>query len=872
MTKQVPAPVIPTALYRSAMLRRFGPLFHLSGIGLMLQRLRLSDASAELVRQAALKGPVVYVMYTRSPIDYIALNYVLKRRRLPLAAYGTGVSTTAWSPLLDGLGVARDKLLWFARNGRLPNPVDVGWLSRCVAEGHNAAIFLRGKSPLREIFEPSSWPDPIPALLQAQEMCERPIQLLPVLLQWRRAPKQHQRSTLQALIGAEDSQGTFGKLFGAAMGTRSAVVQVGQPIDMVEYQHRFAQDPEPRQAKRLRRTLRRHIVQEQRVLTGPALKSPALTRKQVLTSPKVQALVATQAKEQSRSVGSIQKEALKTYDKMAARFSFTGIRWAERATRWLWQSLFAGIDVRPEDIERVRQAQRDGVCVLVPSHRSHLDYVLMSSVLHEHDVMIPHVVAGENLSFWPMGAFFRRFGAIFIKRSFDGEKLFPTLLSAYMTHLFREGTTVEFFIEGGRSRTGKSLPPKVGILDYTLESGLELRETRPNSELSWLPINITYEQVAEEAPYARELAGAEKETESVSGLLRASRALFKRYGRVYLRIGEPIKLTQVAPGENLDQWKSQDRDQRKKRLKELGELLVHRINQEAVVLPTGLVALALLAQAVPAVPGRVLEQRIERFRKLLIESGAELSRSLLHPSWARVHALARFRKGGMIEELSGADDVVIQPVPKHRVTLEYYKNGVLHMLLPGALVAVVIRAQGKLEFTAPELLDGVSFQRRLLQQEFIMDPATVDTDLLGAGLSQLQSIGGLNGPDDQGVFHVVERPRIGEMAELIMNFLESYYLTLRAAPQVQGNTKEKVAGIQRIGAQFLAVQDLRRPEALSGVNLANALKVLTREGALIEQESQTLALHPEQGRVVTERLRELLRMGNQGDESRLHGL
>ena len=118
----------------------------------------------------------------------------------------------------------------------------------------------------------------------------------------------------------------------------------------------------------------------------------------------------------------------------------------------------------------------------------------------------------------------------------------------------------------------------------------------------------------------------------------------------------------------------------------------------------------------------------------------------------------------------------------------------------------------------------------------------------------------------------MERPRIGEMAELIMNFLESYYLTLRAAPQVQGNTKEKVAGIQRIGAQFLAVQDLRRPEALSGVNLANALKVLTREGALIEQESQTLALHPEQGRVVTERLRELLRMGNQGDESRLHGL
>lgn len=872
MSPQVPAPVIPTALYRSAMLRRFGPLFHLSGIGLMLRRLRLSDASAETVRQAAQRGPVVYVMYARSPIDYIALNHVLKRRRLPLAAYGTGVSTTAWSPLLDGLRVAKDKLLWFARNGRLPNPVDVGWLSRCVAEGHNAAVFLRDKSPWRNIFEPSAWPDPVPALLRAQDMCERPVQLIPVVLQWRRAPKQAQRSTLQALIGAEDSQGTFAKLVGAALGTRSAIVQVGQPIDLQDYQHRFAQDPETRQAKRLRRTLRRHMVQEQRVLTGPALKPPALTRKQVLTSPKVQALVAQQAAEQSRSVPSIQKEALRTYDKMAARFSFTGIRWAERATKWLWQSLFAGIDVRAEDIERVRQAQREGVCVLVPSHRSHLDYVLMSSVLHEHEVMIPHVIAGENLSFWPLGPFFRSFGAIFIKRSFDGERLFPTLLSAYMTHLFREGTTVEFFIEGGRSRTGKCLPPKVGILDYTLESGLELKESRPTSELSWLPINITYEQVAEEAPYARELAGAEKEAESVSGLIRASRALFKRYGRVYLRIGEPVKLSQVAPREELAEWKGQERGERKKRLKDLGELLIDRINAQAVVLPTGLVALALLAQAVPAVPGRVLERRIERFRKLLIESGAELSRSLLHPSWARVHALARFRKGGMIEELPGADDVVIQPIAKHRVTLEYYKNGVLHMLLPGALVAVVIRAQGEMRFAPTELLDGVRFQRRLLQREFIMDPSTVDTDLLGAGLRQLQSTGALSGPDDSGHYHVEERPRVGEMAELVVNFLESYYLTLRAAPQVQGSTKEKVSGIQRIGAQFLAVQDLRRPEALSGVNLANALKVLTAEGALIEQEGQTLALHPEQGRVVTERLRGLLRMGELGDESRLHGL
>lgn len=866
-------PAIPTSLYHSAMLRRFGALFHLAGLGLLMRKLQMSEESAETVRQAAAKGPVVYVMHTRSPVDYLALNFVLKRRRLPLANYGTGVSTTLWSPLLDALAVGRDKLLWFFRHGRLPNPVDVGWLTQSVARGQHAAVFLRRAPSLATLFEEESWPDPVPALLQAQERSERPIQLLPVVLQWQRAPEKAGGLTFRALAAAEESWGSFNKLLGAAFGQRSAVVQVGSPVDLEEYQDRFRGDDSKRQARRLRRLLRRHISQEQRVLTGPKLMPASWTRRQVLTSPRIQSLIVQESQAQSRPVRSIQKELLREYEKMAARMSFRGIRWAERAVDWLWKSLFQGIDVKPEDIEKVRAAKREGVAVLVPSHRSHLDYVLMTSVLHDNQVMIPHVIAGENLSFWPLGPFFRSFGAIFIKRSFSGERLFPTLLSAYLTHLFRQGSTVEFFIEGGRSRTGKCLPPKLGILGYTLESGLEVRESRPDSEVSWLPINITYEQVAEEKPYARELSGGEKEAESVGGLLRASRALFKRYGRVYLRIGDPIKLSEVCPpAEDRADWAHLELDERKARLQHLGERLVDRINNEAVVLPTGLVALALLAQAVPAVPGRVLAARIERFRQLLIEAGAELSRSLVHPSWARQEALARFAREGMVEELSGADDVVIQPVPKHRITLEYYKNSVMHLLLPGSLVAAVIRARGQERFTTPELLPLLAFQRELLRQEFILDPETVDTDLLGSGLAQLEHVGAIQAPDEQGRWTVLEKPRVGELAELTTNFLESYYLVLRAAGQLQGGSKEQVKELQRVGAQFLAVQDLRRPEALNAVNLRNALKQLQQMGALVPQENNSLALHPERGREAIHLLRTLLRIGDVGDESRLHGL
>ncbi|MCP4809381.1 MAG: hypothetical protein GY913_11615 [Proteobacteria bacterium] len=861
-------PYVPIELYRSAMVRGWGVLYYLRGLSVFFRKLRLTDSAVERVRQAANKGPVVYVMRTRSKIDYLALNEVLRRRRLPLADYGMHISMTALQPLGDAIPMLWKKVLWFFRNGRLPNPVDVGWLSRSVASGSNAAVFLRKNQRWSDFFSPPEWPDPVPALLDAQRRSERPVQLLPVVIIWQREPERARSSTMKALLGTEDSRGTMGKLFGVLFGRRKAVVQIGEPVDVAEYLERYAADEPKRQAKRLRLTLRRYLFREQQVVRGPALKSPAWTRRLVLGSKKVGKLVHDEAQATRTSVPSVQRDVLQQYDKMAARFSYALIWPAQRITRFLWNTIFRGIDVRAEDVERVRQAKREGVAVLVPSHRSHLDYVLLSSILHEHDVVIPHVIAGDNLSFFPLGAVFRRLGAIFIKRTFRGDRIFPTLFSAYLTHLFREGYLLEFFIEGGRSRTGKCLPPKLGILGYTVDAGVQATLGRTLSEVSYLPVSITYEQVAEEAPYARELAGAEKEKESVGAVVKAAQVVTKRYGRVYVRIGEAVKLSEQLEGRD---WNALGRADKKEFLQGLGEEIVHHIDRQTVVLPTGLVALALLAQSRPGVPGRVLTARVERFRTLLVEAGAEMSRSLVDPEWARKVALSRFLKDDTVEELAGADDVVYRPTPDARVTLEYYKNGLLHFLLPASLLAAEIRAAGKERFDPDALRDGVRFQLFLLRYEFVLDPDWSEESVIDVALKQLVSVGAAR-EDDQG-WVVLEKARVAELAELTLNFLESYYLTLRALPQLKHRelTREELAiGVRQVGRQFLAVQDVRRPESLSLVNIKNALKAFAEDGVYAPKSDGGFITDAEVGRFYVDALRRLMRLHGPTDESRLH--
>ena len=847
-----PAPTRPSGLlaanpperYRSGMLRRYGLLYHALLLGRVLRGLRLGDHAIDNIRRAAERGPIVYVLYTRSRADWLALNRALNAARLPLARFTNGIRSTWFAPLGDAL-----RELWGAVRRRLrgaspPDALASGWLSEAVARGVPTALFLvpprRGLSAwlaartggLR-LEEPrpkgGSSAELVSALLEAQSKSERPIQIVPVVVVWRREPEQVRTpNAIRYVLGSQDEPGFLEKLFYASASHSGVLLQAGAPVDLVEFGDHTAGESPAHRARKLHIVLRRYLYREAHVIRGPRIQPYPVTRRRVLQSPPVRRLIAAEAASTGRSPARVERAVERTLDHLSTRFAWWAVRVADYATRFLWNRIFAGIDVRDEDIERIRAALRDGTPVLVPCHRSHLDYVLLSTVLFDNDVAIPNVIAGDNLSFWPLGWLLRRLGAVFIKRSFKGERIFPTVFRSYIHQILRNGSPVEFFIEGTRSRTGKLLPPRLGVLEMVLDAANDARHGR---DITLLPIAISYERIAEERAYARELAGAPKEAEDIGQVVRASKVIGRRYGRVYLRVGEPLPTSQIFAEVGAD-WDGLDREHRHEVLMHAGERLMYRIASEVLVLPSALVAMAVLADSRRGIRPKLINERVARLLPLLIGQGAQAATSLANLERATNDAVARFRgekKLNLIEDELGP---ILQVPNAQRTSLEYYKNGLIHFVAPLSLLASAIASAGTA--TGSEVTRLFSTQVWLLRYEFTSNPEVPVEELEQRARAALASYGAL-ARDEDGDLIVGDVARLNEIAGITRNFLESYLLVLRAAMVLRSldlSLDDLIRRVQKVGADLLEVEELRRPEALSSANLRNAVRAWREEGVL----------------------------------------
>ncbi len=806
--------------FRSGMLPSFGLAWYLLGLPLFFRRLRMEAHSAERIRRAAELGPIVYVLHTHSTVDWLALNRVLVEHGLPLPAFTNGLDATAWMPLAE-----QWRALTRRFRGETPafDPLTNGWLAQCIASGRPTCVFLSPPWDIRDLLVRREAPDPIPALLDAQARSTRPIQVIPIVVIANRSPEPAQAEVMDFVTGLEALPGGFGKLMSIA--TRStAIVQAGDPIPLLDYADRYAAEPLARRHKMLRLALRRWLYREARVVRGPRSRPYEQIQRHVLQSRSITELIERESAATGKPKDKIRAQVVKTYTKIAASFSFPVVRVFAWTVRQIWNRIYSGIDVRPEDVDRIREALRRGTPILVPSHRSHLDYLLISSLLYDHDVVIPHIVAGDNLSFWPLGAMFRRSGAFFIKRSFTGDRIFPVVFARYLEELVRMEVPVEFFVEGGRSRTGKLLPPKLGVLGMLLDAAHGA--TRSDREVSFLPIYIGYEQIAEERVYARELSGAGKEKESVKGVVKATGVLRNRYGKVYLRVGDPLTAREIFAGED---WAALPKDRRHEVLMATGERLLHRINKEAVALPTALVSLAILSHPKRGVRHAELRARVVRLRAFLAAEGVAEGSGMSHVEGIITEAISRFAAGKMVTSLEQEHGRVYSIVPERRVTLEYYKNTVIFAFVSAALYAAAVRALGQEVVDTAAVGRLFSLQHFLLRFEFVLDPDVDEGTLEERAVKGLVAYGALAQGEQ---ITVVDKGRVGEIANITASFLESYLLVLRAARNAKTPLAPKDLAQQCLsfGKTLLAVDELTRPESLNLVNVENAIRAYTEDG------------------------------------------
>lgn len=798
--------IAPATPHPSAMLRSFGPLYWLAGLPFLFRRLRMEDHSAERVRLAAARGPVVYALHTRSHVDWLALNRVLLDRRLPLPAFTSDFDGRRWA----GLGEA-----WAARRSEAS-------LEHSLEAGQSTAIFLARPWTPMDIFVPAPMSDSIRELLAVQARGGRAIQVVPVVVVWNRAPQATMNEVSRFILGTETAPGPLTKLWDLANNTAGGLVQCGNAIPLDGFLERYREDDPERRARILRTALRRHLYQEARVVRGPRARPYDEVANHVLGSAEVRDMMEKEVAATGQSPEKVRRKVIKTYRHIAARFSFSATRLAANVTRLIWNRIFSGVDVHDEDLDRIRAALRSGTPILVPCHRSHLDYLLISSVLFDRDIIVPHIVAGENLSFWPLGAIFRRCGAFFIKRSFVGDRIFPTVFARYLRELVRMEVPIEFFIEGGRSRTGKLLPPKTGVLSMLLDASAEAREGRG---VHFVPIYVGYEQIAEEAAYARELGGARKEKENVGQVVRATRVLGQRYGKVYLRVAEPIAASEVI---SRDEWASTPKDRRDEILLDLGERILHRINTRAVALPTAIVALALLAHGRRGLRDDELRARVARMRALLRELGVAEGGGIADVDGIVDRALHRFLRGKQITSFDEGQQRVYRIVPEARVTLEYYKNAVMHAFAPLGYYAAAVRALRADTVDRAAVRRYFQMQQFLLRFEFILDPDLDVDEHERRAEAALVAYGALEVDGDRVL--VADRARVGEIANLTANLVESYLLTMRVARAQAPAFKQLPAAALAFGKTLLAADEVSRPEALNLQNLQNAAKAFREDG------------------------------------------
>jgi glycerol-3-phosphate O-acyltransferase len=517
-------------------------------------------------------------------------------------------------------------------------------------------------------------------ILRAQP--ELDVELVPVAVYWGRAP-QREASWVRLLL-VEDWALTsrLRKFLQVLFNGRNTLIEIDEAVSLRALMATNA--PLAVQCRRVARALRARYRKQRAARIGPDLSHRRTIVAEVLRKRAVRAAVAQEGREKRLTRRQAMRQAQRLAEEIAANYSHAFVRFLEHVLTRLWNRLYDG--VRFEHVATLEQVQDGQEIVYVPCHRSHMDYLLLSYVIYRQGYAIPHITAGINLNLPLVGRLLRKGGAFFIRRSFRGNSLYTVVFMSYLAAIMARGHAIEYFIEGSRSRTGRLLQPKTGMVSMTVRSFLR----DPVRPIVFLPVYFGYERIVEGSTYVGELSGRPKEKESVFGLLRTLPRLKERFGTVHVNIGEPIVLEEVLA--------RYDRDWRARLAQEEGRLpwvnaavdqialaIMRNINAAAAVTPINLLAVALLASPRRTLVESDLLRQLELYLTLLRDCpyGPRVTVTKLSPE----EIIAYGESMKVVTRLEHPLGDLVQMSDASAVLAAYYRNNVLHLFAMPALVA-----------------------------------------------------------------------------------------------------------------------------------------------------------------------------------------
>ncbi len=605
----------------------------------------------------------------------------------------------------------------------------------------------------------------------------RELLLVPVAIYWGRSPdKEHAWFKLLFLENWEVA-GRTRKLIATIFHGRNTLLRFSEPLPITTIVQNGL-DAE-RAYRKVSRVLRVHFRQRRAATLGPDLSHRRTLLKHVLNDPTVLRAIEAESGEDSALRERAREKARAYAEEIAAHVSYPTIRIIERTLSWLWNRIYDGIEFNNAD--RLHEVASDSELVYVPCHRSHFDYLLLGYVVYRHGLSIPHTAAGINLDMPVIGPILRRGGAFFLRRSFKGNRLYATVFNAYMHQILTRGHAIEYFVEGGRSRTGRLLPAKSGMLAMTVSSYLRA----PQRPIVFVPVYFGYEKLIEGDSFISELGGAEKQKESLFGLIRSVRSLREYFGKVYVNIGEPIHLEALLDETRAD-WRLEtgEADERPawvaETVDELGTRIMRGINSAAAVTPISLLASILLATPKQTMGEMELKRQLQLSLDLLARF--RYSREVTLPGMAPEEIIAHGEKMGVIERTAHPLGDVLHMAERQAVLMTYFRNNVHHLLaIPASIACCFIHGR---RLPHEELQRLVRLTYPFMQTELSLkwDEEEVDA-VTTAGIGALMDLGILTRDPDS---RMLVRPPTGSarafqllmLGQSMVPMLQRFYLVV----------------------------------------------------------------------------------------------
>ncbi|NNG82540.1 glycerol-3-phosphate 1-O-acyltransferase PlsB [Acinetobacter sp. ANC 5378] len=670
------------------------------------------------------------------------------------------------------------------------------------------------------------------------------IELIPVTVLWGRSPDKEDSWFKLLFTDTWATPGTVKQLVNIGLHGRQSYLEFhqGQSLrTLVDFAKKTHPNLSP--ATYILNTLNNYLDGQREVVLGPDLSDRRNVMHSLIKSTDVQEAIRRESIRSKVSMIESERRAIGYLNEIVSDYSHSAVHFADMALTRLWTQLYDGVEVH--NFSTVRELAKDYEIIYTPCHRSHIDYLLLSYVIYKRGMMVPYIAAGDNLNMPFVGQLLRGGGAFFIRRTFRGNGLYTTVFKEYLYNILSRNTPLEYFIEGGRSRTGRLLPPKTGMLAMTVHSHLRGR----SKPIVFLPTYIGYERLMEGSTYVGEMQGKPKESESIVGILKTLRKIERIFGKVHVNFGEPVFLDDMLKKHDADKIKIEKNDdpipsEVSDAVNSSAHAILENINRAVVINPVSLLSLILLATPKHTLDEEICIKQLDAYRNLVAALPYDARTQVTPLSGKEIIAYGLKLK--LIKRIKHVLGDIIAIEDNQAVLLTYFRNNILHAFVLPSLIAALVEHNGSIR--RGDLINVIRTLYPFLKAELFLkwqDEELKDQicayveALIKAKLISEDAEGNLESPAPNSEDH----NQLVVLAAPVMQSLERYYMTLalitqRGSGNISTRQVEELSHL--VGQRLSVLYEFNSPEFFDKALFQSFIKVLTQQGYIRNNEDNAI--------------------------------